>query len=200
MSCENLPPATMRRIMKELKQMSTEPSEGIKLLAGEDDITEIVAVITGPQDTPYEGGEFRVRLKLGADFPQAPPKAYFLTTIFHPNVSKTGDICVNTLKKDWKETHGLQHILLTIKCLLIVPNPESALNEEAGRLLLEDYEEYCSHAKMITGIHATPKKSESGSTVKTVKKKKNKVATGAGAAKGAAKKAPQRKKCALKRL
>jgi hypothetical protein len=30
----------------------------------------------------------------------------------------------------------VQHILLTIKCLLIVPNPESALNEEAGKLLL----------------------------------------------------------------
>ena len=24
-----------------------------------------------------------------------------------------------------------------IKCLLVVPNPESALNEEAGKLLLE---------------------------------------------------------------
>jgi hypothetical protein len=31
---------------------------------------------------------------------------------------------------------SVQHILLTIKCLLIVPNPESALNEEAGKLLL----------------------------------------------------------------
>ncbi|KAJ9098614.1 hypothetical protein QFC21_004261 [Naganishia friedmannii] len=30
----------------------------------------------------------------------------------------------------------------TIKCLLIVPNPESALDEEAGKLLLEDYQEY----------------------------------------------------------
>ena len=36
---------------------------------------------------------------------------------------------------------GLKHILLTIKCLLIGPNPESALNEEAGKLLLERYDE-----------------------------------------------------------
>jgi len=47
----------------------------------------------------------------------------------------------------------------TIKCLLIFPNPESALNEEAGRLLLERYDDYFSHAKLITSIHA-PKKSE----------------------------------------
>jgi hypothetical protein len=32
--------------------------------------------------------------------------------------------------------------LQTIKCLLIHPNPESALDEEAGKLLLEDYQEY----------------------------------------------------------
>ena len=69
---------------------------------------------------------------------------FFLTKIFHPNVSSRGEICVNTLKKDWKSDLGLKHILLTIKCLLIVPNPESALNEEAGKLLLERYDDYCA--------------------------------------------------------
>lgn len=42
----------------------------------------------------------------------------------------------------------------TIKCLLIHPNPESALNEEAGRLLLEDYAEYAYRAHLLTEIHA----------------------------------------------
>ena len=42
----------------------------------------------------------------------------------------------------------------TVKCLLIVPNAESALNEEAGKLLLEDYDEYFSRAKLYTEIHA----------------------------------------------
>ena len=38
-----------------------------------------------------------------------------------------------------------------------MPNPESALNEEAGKLLLEDYEEYASRAKLYTEIHAKNK-------------------------------------------
>lgn len=42
----------------------------------------------------------------------------------------------------------------TIKSLLIDPNPTSALNEEAGKLLLEDYPSYSSHAKLFTEIHA----------------------------------------------
>lgn len=50
----------------------------------------------------------------------------------------------------------------TVKCLLIVPNAESALNEEAGRLLLEDYEEYAKRARMMTEIHAMPAAKQSG--------------------------------------
>lgn len=62
--------------------------------------------------TPYAGGVFRVKLALGKDFPQAPPKGFFLTRVFHPNVAKNGEICVNTLKKDWRPDLGIKHILL----------------------------------------------------------------------------------------
>ena len=34
-----------------------------------------------------------------------------------------------------------------VRCLLIEPFPESALNEDAGKLLMEDYEAYSRHAK-----------------------------------------------------
>lgn len=104
--------------------------------------------------TPYQNGSFRVKLLLGKSFPTQPPKGYFQTKIFHPNVSRNGEICVNTLKKDWNENLGIKHLLLVIKCLLIVPNPESALNEDAAKLLLENYDEYYRRAKMITEIHA----------------------------------------------
>jgi len=72
-------------------------------------------VVEGPADTPYSGGRFRVRLTLVKEFPSCPPKAFFLTKIFHPNVAGNGEICVNTLKKDWKADLGLRHVLLTIK-------------------------------------------------------------------------------------
>jgi ubiquitin-conjugating enzyme E2 S len=83
---------------------------------------------------------------------------FFTTKIFHPNVSKGGEICVNVLKKDWTADMGLRHVLVVIRCLLIEPFPESALNEEAGRLLMEDYEAYASHARLMTSIHAVAAK------------------------------------------
>ncbi|XP_032832332.1 ubiquitin-conjugating enzyme E2 S isoform X1 [Petromyzon marinus] len=153
---ENLPPHVIRQVWKEVTELAREPPEGIKVYLNEDDITDVQATIEGPEGTPYAGGIFRMKLVLGKDFPASPPKAYFLTKIFHPNVSSSGEICVNVLKKDWKAELGIRHVLLTVKCLLIHPNPESALNEEAGRLLLEAYEDYAAHAKLLTEIHALP--------------------------------------------
>lgn len=79
---------------------------------------------------------------------------YFLTKIFHPNISPAGDICVNTLKRDWSPDLGISHVLQVIRCLLIVPFPESSLNDDAGKLFMESYEEYVRRAKLMTSIHA----------------------------------------------
>lgn len=161
---ENIPPQVIKKVLKEINDLTAENLDGVQLVPNELDICDIQAFIEGPADTPYYGGIFRLKLILCKGFPAQPPKAYFITKIFHPNVASNGEICVNTLKKDWKPELGIRHILLTVKCLLIVPNPESALNEEAGKLLLEDYEEYSSRAKLYTEIHAKNKNQSSKSS------------------------------------
>lgn len=40
--------------------------------------------------------------------------------------------------------------------MLIVPFPESSLNDEAGKLFMESYDEFFSQAKLYTSIHARP--------------------------------------------
>ncbi|KAF9978872.1 hypothetical protein BGZ73_008873 [Actinomortierella ambigua] len=153
-------PAAIRKVTRELYSIHNDPPEGIRLILNEDSIDDIQAWILGPEGTPYEGGCFRVRIQLVPDFPNSPPICNFLTKIFHPNVSAQGDVCVSTLKKDWKRDLGIKHILLVVKCLLIVPNPESALNEEAGRQLLERYDDYAKHARLMTDIHARTHRKE----------------------------------------
>ena len=105
-------------------------------------------------ETPYHRGKFRLKLVLGEDYPNSPPKGYFLTKIYHPNVSNNGDICVNTLKKDWSHDVTIKHILSVIRCLLIVPFPESSLNDEAGKLFMDSYEEFSKRARIMTEVHA----------------------------------------------
>ncbi|KAI9432182.1 ubiquitin-conjugating enzyme/RWD-like protein [Lactarius indigo] len=153
----SIPYAAMRRLMRELKELRTSPPEGIRVQISEESVLDVVGIVEGPEGTPYQGGYFRVKFDFTEEFPAAPPKCRFITKIFHPNVSGAGEICVNTLKKDWKSSYGIGHILVTIKCLLIYPNPDSALDEEAGKLLQENYESYCERARLITSVHATPK-------------------------------------------
>ncbi len=163
---ENLPPQAMMKLMKDIRSITKHKPEGINVHFSEENMSCIHADIYGPEGTPFEGGVFRVKLQIGSDFPNAPPKGFFITKIFHPNVSAKGEICVNTLKKDWKPTDGIKHVLMVIRCLLIHPNPASALNEEAGKMMLEEYETYGKRAAMFTKLYATPKTAEAKAEAK----------------------------------
>ncbi len=69
----SLLPATVALIARQIKQLSSASFEGVRHVPS-DSMTEVLADVDGPAGTPYEGGVFRVRLTLGADFPSAPPK------------------------------------------------------------------------------------------------------------------------------
>ncbi len=112
-----------------------------------------------PARPPRAAGRARPPERSGCFLTESCRRAgYFLTKIFHPNVAKGGEICVNVLKRDWARDLGLRHVLLVVRCLLVEPFPESALNEEAGKLLLESYAAYAAHAALLTSIHAQPAK------------------------------------------
>lgn len=156
MASENLAPHIIQRIMGEIRDIVKSPVEGITYLDNEDSqVSEIYAVISGPEETPYYGGNFKLKLVLSEDYPNSPPRGFFITRIFHPNVAGTGDICVNTLKKDWTPEVTLKHVLQVIRCLLIVPFPESSLNDEAGKMFMDSYEEFANRARIMTEVHAS---------------------------------------------
>lgn len=142
-----------RTLLAQLNELNNTPLEDIGILSSESPY-EVNALLFGPADTAYQGGAFRLRLVYDSDYPAVPPKGYFLTKIFHPNVSLKGEICVNTLKRDWTADVTIAHIFTIVKCLLINPGPDSALNEDAGRLLMESYEEFRKKAEMWTSVHA----------------------------------------------
>jgi len=163
-SNENISPKVLHSVLRQLAGLQQEKLDGVHFVQNEDPL-DIQAFVEGPTQTPYEGGTYRVKICIGAEFPLQPPKAIFLTKIFHPNISSTGDVCVNTLKRDWDpQNWSIGHILQVIRCLLIVPFPESALNEEAGRLFMESYSEYAAHAAMINRVHAVQQQQQQQQT------------------------------------
>mmetsp|Transcript_33105 Transcript_33105/g.43585 ORF Transcript_33105/g.43585 Transcript_33105/m.43585 type:complete len:218 (+) Transcript_33105:86-739(+) len=211
-SLENISPQVISRLQREVRQLIDQPPEGIRFVENPDDsLVEIFAEIAGPEETPYHGGVFRLKLVLSQDYPASPPRGFFLTRIFHPNVAEgTGDICVNTLKKDWGQRVTLSQIFQVIRCLLIVPFPESSLNDEAGKMFMESYDEYARRARLMTSVHAMPlttgvegegdeeKKEETDQTKACMKGQS--TSSSKGQAKSKSKDSKKKKKKGLKRL
>lgn len=157
-----LPPHVVSTILSLIydfqKDIKKGEIQGCKILDA-DNVEFLRLKVQGPDSTPYSNGVFELKLVFSDSFPQSPPKAYFKTPIFHPNVQQTtGEICISSLKKDWKPNQAsVKNILLCIFSLLHFPNPQSALNADAASLLQENYEAFCARAKSLTNIHARHK-------------------------------------------
>lgn len=154
-SASSFNPHVLRILWRQQQELLKKAPDGVCPYINNEDPLDIQADIQGPKGTPYENGVFRVKFYIPTEFPRMAPKGYFITKIYHPNVSEKGEICVNTLKKDWdSKKWSLYNLFEVIKCLLIVPFPESSLNEEAGKIFMEDYNEYCTISKIYTKVHA----------------------------------------------
>lgn len=110
------------------------------------------ALLRGPPDTPFENGVFQISIKCNSSYPLEPPKITFETTIFHPNIHfKTGDVCLDILKKEWSPAWGLQAACRAVLALLSDPDADSPLNCDAGNLVRNnDMSCYWSTTRMYT--------------------------------------------------
>ena len=155
LNSSHLNPNIIKALWRQQQELLKKSPEYVTPIINQEDPLDIQFDLEGPKATPYEYGIFRVKLIISNEFPTQAPKGLFITKIFHPNISEKGEICVNTLKKDWNPSQwNLYNLFEVIKCLLIVPFPQSALNEEAGKLFMENYDEYFKIAKMYTNIYA----------------------------------------------
>lgn len=124
----------IRRIQQELRAMLNAPET---LTAGplDDDLFSWEATFTGPDDTPWEGGVFRLKLDFTGDYPNEPPRIKFLSTMYHPNVYGDGRICMDILKSHWSPSTDVLSLLLSIQSMLNDPNLDSPANPGAAELL-----------------------------------------------------------------
>lgn len=65
-------------------------------------LPQIHALITGPFDTPYEGGFFYFLIRCPPDYPIRPPRVKLMTTgdgrvRFNPNLYRSGKVCLSII-------------------------------------------------------------------------------------------------------
>ena len=107
------------------------------------------AVIFGPDDTPWEGGTFRLLIEFTEDYPNKPPTVSFVTKMFHPNIYIDGKICLDILQNQWSPIYDVGAILTSIQSLLSDPNPSSPANGEASQLYESDRIQYNKRVREI---------------------------------------------------
>lgn len=126
------PMSLSKRIIKETERLAADPVPGIETSVHEDNLRYFDVVISGPAQSPFEGGRFRLELFLPEDYPMAAPKVRFLTRIYHPNIDKLGRICLDILKDKWSPALQMRTVLLSIQALLSAPNPDDPLANDVA--------------------------------------------------------------------
>ncbi|KAJ8985154.1 hypothetical protein NQ317_012806 [Molorchus minor] len=125
-----------QRIKREFKEVikSEEVAKcAIKVELLNDSYTELKGEIAGPPDTPYEGGNFILEIKVPETYPFNPPKVRFITKIWHPNISSvTGAICLDILKDQWAAAMTLRTVLLSLQALLSAAEPDDPQDAVVG--------------------------------------------------------------------
>ncbi|XP_073134456.1 ubiquitin-conjugating enzyme E2 32 [Henckelia pumila] len=69
----------VKRILQELKEMQSNPSDDFMSLPLEENIFEWQFAIRGPRDSEFEGGVYHGRIQLPAEYPFKPPSFMLLT-------------------------------------------------------------------------------------------------------------------------
>jgi ubiquitin-conjugating enzyme E2 Z len=127
---------TISRVLKDVKHIFKNPltENGIYYIHDDSDMMKGYALIIGPSDTPYFGGNYFFEITYPSDYPHSPPKVKYCTNgnniRFNPNLYKCGKVCIsllNTWRGDqWTSCQSISTVLLTL-CTLLCNNP--LLNE-----------------------------------------------------------------------
>jgi ubiquitin-conjugating enzyme E2 Z len=153
---------SINRLLKDVKQIIKNPltENGIYYIHDDTDMLKGYAVIIGPSDTPYYGGNYFFEFNYPTDYPHSPPKVKYCTNgngvRFNPNLYTSGKVCVsllNTWRGDqWTSCQTISTVLLTL-CTLLCNNP--LLNEPGvakNNPDMKDYDEIIQFANIDIAI------------------------------------------------
>ena len=84
-----------------------------------------MGTILGPEESAYAGGVFLIDIKLSTEYPWKAPVVKFKTPIYHPNITKTGQLCDAAFLEQWTPSMTIASWLAHVLCLLETPDLEN---------------------------------------------------------------------------
>ena len=136
------------RLTRDLAKLNEDKLDGVEI-NNIKDLSKWGAKILGPPNTPFENGSFEIEMKFTDQYPVKPPSVKFITPMFHPNIYKDGKVCVDILQSEWSPVQNVRTILVSLRSLLMDPNPNSPANREAAKLYRENFSKYSETIKTM---------------------------------------------------
>lgn len=140
---------TIARLLRDVKNIIKNPlnDNGIYYTHDDEDILKGYALILGPVDTPYFGGNYFFEINYPANYPHSPPRVVYCTNgdniRFNPNLYKCGKVCISILNtwrgEQWTSCQTISTLLLTL-CTLLCKDP--LLNEPSITKTHADFNKY----------------------------------------------------------
>ncbi|XP_059651380.1 ubiquitin-conjugating enzyme E2 5 isoform X2 [Cornus florida] len=115
-----------------------------------DGMQEFYVHFHGPNDSPYHGGVWKIRVELPDAYPYKSPSIGFVNKIYHPNVDEmSGSVCLDVINQTWSPMFDLVNVFeVFLPQLLLYPNPSDPLNGEAAAIMMRDRTAYEQRVKV----------------------------------------------------
>jgi ubiquitin-conjugating enzyme E2 R len=132
--------SALPHIQKEFRNLTKDPPAGFRVELKDNSFFTWTVWFTGPEGTPYAGGQYKASMTFPKEFPMEPPSFRVLSSFWHPNVYPDGRVCISILHPPgvdemnseetammrWTPVQTIRSVLLSIVSLWSDPDPKDA--------------------------------------------------------------------------
>ena len=138
-----------KRLLKDVVEIIKNPlhDNGIYYKHDDNNMLHAYALVMGPENSLYNFGYYLFEINYPKDYPYSPPRLKYLTnngyTRFHPNLYRTGKVCLSILNtwrgEQWTSCQTIRSVLLTLVTLF---HNKPLLNEPGITERFKDFKKY----------------------------------------------------------